>query len=891
MNDSAVLLTSIAAELALVLLHFLWQGTLIAGTTWIVLRIARRTRPTTRYVVVLLGTALCALAPIATFIELKWQGREVEFAAVTATSSNVVPATATPVNETIPSVPVWRQVLVAAWLLGVCLMAARLIIGWYTVHRLRRRAAPAENDILDLVASYAVRLRMRRRPRIAVSSRIAEAMVVGLFRPMILLPAAWLTELPPDVLGAVIAHELAHVRRLDPWVNAVQRIVETLLFYHPAVWWLSRRMRIEREFCCDELAVRITGQPLVYVRTLELVAHRRLDQRIPALATGIGDGKMTLLQRVQQVLGGREDRPRSLLTPLAAALVVLLGFALYRMACSTPTALLADDEPRRGREVERSRRGDEAGVMRRRERQTEIRRERSDRDADEGERERRDDMRESRIRDEELSPEVRELIGSLRAQINELEARLRERGAEGHIEAEVRDVDGDGVPDTVLHRRLTVIHRGEGPRDGAARERALERERGDRDAAGEVRSRELRQGDVEWRVAGIPIEGRDREFRAIREEPAERREEHGDDRAGQREDHPEHESVRMPRVRVLRDGENDLQILVQDEESEGEHREGHAEQRPERESEMKPRVRVFEAAPPEHREGLEAEVRELRQQVRDLSQIVGDLRNAIRDRDENEDDEAHEGQDREAQRLRQRRLRERALEDEQTDERVRDQRLQLNVEQERLRNLTDRAREDEAAGRRDRDEEGEAEGAGEDEPNGEARIESDNGRQTTLQSTGDGRVRIWVRESDGNESILESDAFELNEGNHVLNAASSSDGTVRVWMKRGDQNSVLDARVIRLNEGGRIQLEGVPLLNSAPSNPQETGDRLDPFAADESDDREPPAAGGTDSTDPFAGGEALDRTETAPGDQADVTADPFASDEAGDAADSTDTAE
>jgi UDP-N-acetylmuramoyl-L-alanyl-D-glutamate--2,6-diaminopimelate ligase len=80
---------------------------------------------------------------------------------------------------------------------------------------------------------------------------------------MVLLPVCWLTEMTPEVLEAVVAHELAHVRRWDLWVNLFQRLVETLLFYHPAVWWVSRRVRLEREMCCDELAVSVTGERLV----------------------------------------------------------------------------------------------------------------------------------------------------------------------------------------------------------------------------------------------------------------------------------------------------------------------------------------------------------------------------------------------------------------------------------------------------------------------------------------------------------------------------------------------------------------------------------------------------------------------------------------------------
>ena len=94
-------------------------------------------------------------------------------------------------------------------------------------------------------------------------------MTLGCLKPMVLLPASMLTRLPTALLKAVIAHELSHIRRWDLWGNLLQRFAETLLFYHPAIWWLSRRLSTEREFCCDVMAVRTTGHRSSYARALE----------------------------------------------------------------------------------------------------------------------------------------------------------------------------------------------------------------------------------------------------------------------------------------------------------------------------------------------------------------------------------------------------------------------------------------------------------------------------------------------------------------------------------------------------------------------------------------------------------------------------------------------
>ena len=93
----------------------------------------------------------------------------------------------------------------------------------------------------------------RTRPVVAMVERLSQAMTVGIVKPMILLPVCWVLELEPDMLEAVVAHELAHVRRWDMQINFLQRLIETGLFFHPVVWWCSRRLRVEREMCCDEL--------------------------------------------------------------------------------------------------------------------------------------------------------------------------------------------------------------------------------------------------------------------------------------------------------------------------------------------------------------------------------------------------------------------------------------------------------------------------------------------------------------------------------------------------------------------------------------------------------------------------------------------------------------
>ena len=151
---------------------------------------------------------------------------------------------------------------------------------------------------------------------------------------MILLPVAVLTNLTPGQVEALLAHELAHIRRRDYAVNLLQTVAETLLFFHPAVWWVSSRIREEREHCCDDVAVSVSGEPMAYASALaELASWRTRDV---ALSVGAADGP--LLARVRRLLGAPEDdHPRSAggLAVLALGMMLVAGVAVHSTAAES----------------------------------------------------------------------------------------------------------------------------------------------------------------------------------------------------------------------------------------------------------------------------------------------------------------------------------------------------------------------------------------------------------------------------------------------------------------------------------------------------------------------------------------------------------------------------
>ncbi|WP_243304128.1 M56 family metallopeptidase [Geothrix oryzisoli] len=214
--------------------------------------------------------------------------------------------------------------LVALWALGAGLMALRLAGGYGLSLRWRRRAVPASGEWQERLEALARRMGILRPIRLLLAGQGDTPMVLGLWKPVVLVPAALLTSLPPSYLEALLAHELAHVQRLDPLSNLIQGLAETLLFFHPAIWWLSARIRAEREELADGLAARSLGDPRRLALALNALddLQRTLPHSLfPALAARGGH----LLTRIERLLAPKPARGSSwgLLTLLLAPCLVL----------------------------------------------------------------------------------------------------------------------------------------------------------------------------------------------------------------------------------------------------------------------------------------------------------------------------------------------------------------------------------------------------------------------------------------------------------------------------------------------------------------------------------------------------------------------------------------
>jgi len=300
------------------LLHTLWQAGGLALLLWIALR--RVSTPTARYrltlgtLAVILGTTLITWAvlnqsvsePAApdlaspTIPEYKPSG-------VSPTANFGEPSVIaywTPIHKPAEETR-WSGWLALAWLLGAALMLTRAGIQVAGAERLRRSCKPLEDSrITQLLTEAQLALNLTRRICVAVTDKLTSPAVVGVIVPTLILPLTLLTTLTPEQIRFILLHELAHIRRGDYFANLFQLFIEALLFFNPAVWWISHQVRREREACCDALAIELSGAPVDYARTLLHVAETVLNPP-PAAAPAFSDNPRepsSLTDRVQRLL-------------------------------------------------------------------------------------------------------------------------------------------------------------------------------------------------------------------------------------------------------------------------------------------------------------------------------------------------------------------------------------------------------------------------------------------------------------------------------------------------------------------------------------------------------------------------------------------------------------
>jgi TonB family protein len=304
------------------LVHFLWQGVLVGVAFAAARALLPKANCRARYATGLAALAALTLWPLATLIALRPQF-DADVSAIELGVANVAQAGPAQASGLLAGLDQALPWLVLLWGAGVLAMAARTLHQWHELSQVARRWAHAQPELDALMQALTRRFGFVRRVRVLVSSRIDTPMLFGWIKPVVLLPAAVALGFPRHQIELILAHELGHLRRYDHLVNLAQALLETLLFYHPVVHWISREVRNERELCCDELVLQLTsGEPREYARTLASLEELRHVAGSLALAANGGE----LLERVRRIVG--MPAPRLSVERRASGRWLLVAFAL-----------------------------------------------------------------------------------------------------------------------------------------------------------------------------------------------------------------------------------------------------------------------------------------------------------------------------------------------------------------------------------------------------------------------------------------------------------------------------------------------------------------------------------------------------------------------------------
>lgn len=362
------------------LLHFLWQAAIVALVLALLLRLFRARYAASSLamlslpllaaatLLIQLGVFTSAPAPTqqpaaAPPLAASTASREAAPPTLStmhsATAQSLAPTASSP--PAIPGAPYsaatpaisphwlarWQSWLVSAWLCGTALLCLRFLFRWQAVRRIRHVALPLPQDSPwpERLLVLAKRISATSTVRLLTSTRIDVPIAIGVLRPLIVVPVSMFSTLTPDQVDAILLHELAHIRRHDFLVNLLQSVVETVFFFHPAVWWISSRMRLHREFCCDDIASAACRDRSQYAWALTALEESRGRAHLALASAADGNRRGNLLGRIERLVGGNRDPQRASAWELLAVALLLAASATALVTLGVGFPAKAGDEP------------------------------------------------------------------------------------------------------------------------------------------------------------------------------------------------------------------------------------------------------------------------------------------------------------------------------------------------------------------------------------------------------------------------------------------------------------------------------------------------------------------------------------------------------------------
>lgn len=382
MNWETFVTSKLVSDLGWTLFYSLWQITLICGVLLLSRRVLRDRTANIRYTASVAALSLSLVLPVVTFVQISVTSAGT--ATVTTSGGSAAARQKTrggwlrndgevndPLAETSRDAESARSSLaglrailereipnalpfaVGLWLLGVALFAMRLGGGIWQLRQYKTRdVEPADGRWQQTFLSLCEKLDVRHKVRLLQSSLVKTPIAIGIFKPFILVPASLFLQIHPRELETIIAHELIHIRRYDPLVNIFQSVIETMLFYHPGVWWISACVRREREFAADSEVTRLfEDSHITYARALaNLEAIRQLaDQQLPHLATAANGGN--LMQRIERILKIKTEVGKATSTWTATLALLLTSAVLLAVFSYQSSSLVNAQSKGEGRKL------------------------------------------------------------------------------------------------------------------------------------------------------------------------------------------------------------------------------------------------------------------------------------------------------------------------------------------------------------------------------------------------------------------------------------------------------------------------------------------------------------------------------------------------------------
>ncbi len=300
---------SLSYALGWTVIHSLWQSTLLALLIGVLIAIFKPPSALSRYRLYYFGIVATFLWAIVTFFRVyDLHTSTLETTSIlsgnrfVAQSESAVAAdTSFNLGAFISYFDTHLPMIITLWLLGMSFFMLRFLGGLaYSEHLRSSRVYPVAGQFVEKLQQLRQQLGMSRVVHLLESAQVKAPMTLGTFKPIILMPIGALTLLSPTQLEAILAHELAHIRRNDYFFNILQSMVEVLFYYNPAIWWLSAQVRMERENCCDDIAVKLCGDDLAYAKAL--LSLQEYSKAAPGLALAFSNKRNHLLNRVKRIL-------------------------------------------------------------------------------------------------------------------------------------------------------------------------------------------------------------------------------------------------------------------------------------------------------------------------------------------------------------------------------------------------------------------------------------------------------------------------------------------------------------------------------------------------------------------------------------------------------------